>query len=246
MFAVESTWKHPMAKSYASAIAAAFFCVTLTQATIAAENEPGLLKFEVVRGDKVIGEHTLTFNQISEDTLEITIDIDLEVKVGPFTVFDYIHRNATVWRDGGLQRMRSTTDDNGEGHNVAIDLAIEHLQIEPTGGESFTAARNLLPTTYWMASTITQQRLINSQTGEILEVKVQEVGRETVPGPDGPISATRFRMDGDLEIELWYDDNGILASLAFSARGSDITYRLIERRGLLSMAAAMPKLTARN
>ena len=235
-----------MGQFYTSAIAAAFFCVTLTKATIAAESMPGLLKFEIVRGDKVIGEHTLTFNRTPDETLEITIDINLEVKIGPFTVYDYIHRNATVWRDGVLQRMRSTTDDNGEGYNVAIDLTTEHLQIVPGGGESYTAARNLLPTTYWMFSTVTQQRLINSQTGEILEVEVQEIGRETVPGPDGPIAATRFRMDGDLEIELWYGDNGILASLAFSARGSDITYRLIERRGLLPMAAAMPKLTARN
>lgn len=230
----------------AGAIAAAFFCMTFTQGAIASGNTPGLLKFEVALDDKPIGEHTLTFNRTPDAALEIGIAIDLAVKFGPFTVFDYTHRNASIWRDGVLQRMRSTTDDNGERHDVAIDLTIEQLQVVTDSVESYTAARNLMPTTYWMVSTVTQNRLINSQTGEMLEVSVQEVGRETVPGPDGPIAATRYRMDGDLEIELWYDDAGILVSLAFDARGSDVTYRLIERNGLLPVAAVMPNLTARN
>lgn len=227
------------------AIATTLVCLAFTPAA-AAENTAGLLKFEVALDDKPIGEHLLTFNRTPQQALEIGIAIDLEVKFGPFTVFDYTHRNASVWQDGVLQRMRSETDDNGERHDVAIEFTADQLQVVTDSVASYTAARSMLPTTYWMVSTVAQDRLINSQTGEILEVEVREIGREDVPGPDGPIAATRYRMIGDLEIELWYDDSGILVGLAFDARGSEVTYRLIERNGLRPVAAAMPNLTARN
>lgn len=212
----------------------------------ASENTSGLLKFEVALDDKPIGQHTLTFNRTTDQALEIGIAVDLKVKFGPFTVFDYTHRNASLWQDGVLQRMRSETDDNGERHDVAIELTAGQLQVVNDSIERYTAARSLLPTTYWMVSTVAQDRLINSQTGKILDVEVLEVGRENVPGPDGPIAATRYRMTGDLKIELWYDDAGILVGLAFQAKGSAVTYRLIERNGLLPVAATMPNLTARN
>ena len=66
---------------------------------------------------------------------------------------------------------------------------------------------------------------------------MREVGRETVPGPNGPIAATRYRVDGGLEIGLWYDDAGGLVRIAFEARGSTIAYRLVERAGASSLAA---------
>jgi len=223
-----------------------FLVFALTSASLSADTGPGLLKFEVALDDKPIGEHSLTFNRAPEGALEIGIAIDLAVKFGPFTVFDYTHRNASLWQDGVLQRMRSQTDDNGDRHDMTIDLALDQLQITNNGVAAPNAPRTMLPTTYWMASTVAQDRLINSQTGEILEVAIEDLGRETVPGPEGPIEATRYRMTGDLEIELWYDDAGILVGLAFKARGSDVTYRLIERNGLLPVAAAMPNLTARN
>jgi len=226
--------------------AAGFLVFALASVTAAADTGPGLLKFEVALDDKPIGEHSLTFSRGADGSLETRIAIDLAVKFGPFTVFDYTHRNASLWQDGVLQRMRSQTDDNGDRHDVAIDLVGDQLQIVNDSAPNFNAPRNMLPTTYWMVSTVAQDRLLNSQTGEMLEVDIQEVGRETVPGPDGPIEATRYRMVGDLEIDLWYDDAGILVGLAFEARGSDVTYRLIARDGLLPVAAAMPNLMARN
>jgi hypothetical protein len=223
-----------------------FSISVLVSGQAVADTGPGLLKFEVALDNKPIGEHSLTFNRADDGALEIGIAIDLAVKFGPFTVFDYTHRNASLWQDGVLQRMRSQTDDNGDQHDVAIDLTTDRLEITNNGTPVSGAPRAMLPTTYWMASTVAQDRLINSQTGEILEVDIEEAGRETVPGPTGLIEATRYRMTGDLEIELWYDDAGILVGMAFEARGSDVTYRLIERNGLLPVAAAMPNPTARN
>lgn len=211
-----------------------------------ANTTTGTLKFEVALDDKPIGEHVLTFSRNSDRDLEIDIAIDLAVKFGPFTVFDYTHRNESQWRDGLLQSMQSETNDNGDIHTVVVESLVDQLRVVTDDINEYATPTSTLPTTYWMASTISQNRLINSQTGELLDIEITEVGREDVSGPDGPISATRYKMEGDLKIELWYDDTGILVGLAFQARGSEVTYRLIERQGLLPVAAAMPNLTARN
>ncbi len=212
----------------------------------AASPKEGLLRFEVALDGSPIGEHSLNFAQTDAKDLEIGIAIDLAVKLGPFTVFDYTHRNASLWRDGLLYRMQSETDDNGDLHKVLVEAGDGTLRVTAGGVNVYEIPDRMLPTTYWMASTVAQSQLINSQTGELLEVEILERGREDVPGPNGPIPATHYELTGDLEIDLWYDDAGILVGLAFVARGSDVTYRLIERVGLLPVAAAMPNLTARN
>lgn len=228
---------------YAGALA--FLALGTLPAAAVTPVDPANLKFEVSLNDKPIGHHALAFSRRDNGKLDVTIDIDLEVKFGPFKVFDYEHRNESVWRDGLLHSMRSVTDDNGEHHEVMADGDTNRLQVLTDSVDSYYTDIRTLPTTYWMVSTVAQDRLINSQTGELLEVEVTEVGREDVPGPNGPISATHYRMTGDLEIDLWYDDAGILVGLAFEAGGRDITYRLIARDGLLPVAAAMPRLTAR-
>ncbi len=206
----------------------------------------GVLAFDVALDGRPIGQHSLTFERRADNALAVDIAIDLEVKFGPFTVYDYSHRNATLWRDGVLAEMRSETVDDGERHTVEANGGETDLRVVTDGEREYTTARTTLPTTYWMASTVAQDRLVNSQTGELLEVRVIEVGPEEIPGPDGPLTATHYRMEGDLEIDLWYDAAGILVGLAFEARGSDVTYRLVERVNPLPVAEAMPNLTARH
>ncbi len=205
----------------------------------------GTLQFAVELDGRSIGAHTFAFHQLADDSIEVDIRIDLEVKFGPFTVFEHRHRNETAWRAGRLVRMRSETDDDGDLVNLAARALPAGLEIQSNAASTYTAPPDSLPTTYWMTSTITQSRLINSQTGELLNIEVTELGRESVPGPEGPISATRYRIDGDLEIDLWYDDTDTLVGIAFVARGSQVTYRLVERSGVNSLATALADAAAR-
>ena len=227
-------------------VAACLASAASASATAPESPNHGRLAFDVALDGKPIGQHRLEFESRSDGELAVRIAIDLEVKFGPFTVFDYVHRNETLWRDGLLKQMQSETIDDGDRHTVKASGDGEKIQVTVDSGVPYQAGRGTLPTTYWMASTVAQNQLINSQTGELLEVTVTEVGEEEVPSPDGPIMATRYHMEGDLEIDLWYDTAGILVGLAFEARGSDVTYRLVERINPLPIAQAMPHLTARN
>ncbi len=212
----------------------------------AAVQERARLSFDVFRDGSRSGSHSISFLRESPESMAVEIDINLEVKFGPFTVFNYSHCNTTEWKNGRLWRMQSVTDDNGDYHEVNAKNMGELLQVSASGIETYSIGPNILPTTYWMASTVMQSELINSQTGERIDIKVREVGREDISAPGGLVPAKRYKMTGDLEIDLWYDDNGILAGLAFRARGSDVTYRLTERTDELLVAASMSNLIARH
>lgn len=217
----------------------AWFTALLIAVPPAAANPAnGTLRFDVEIDGRNIGAHALTYETHPDGTLDVAIEIDLKITFGPFTVFTYTHRNRTTWQGGRLVAMNSGTDDNGEQHWVKARAGNDGLTVSSDQDPGTKLSAAMLPTTYWMASTVRQTRMINSQTGELLEVRTRNVGRETVLGPGGAIPATHYRLEGDLEIDLWYDDAGVLVGLAFVARGAQVTYRLRERTGEIPVSMA--------
>ncbi len=231
---------------YISAGAVLAGLIILPAAQLSADaSRDSVLRFEVDLDGRPIGEHALTFERRPDDRLNVAIDIDLNIKFGPFTVFTYSHTNRTEWRGGQLVALQSVTDDNGTRHRVQAVSDGGGLRVIADDTAAITVTPSMLPSTYWMAATVRQNQLINSQTGELLEVAVRRVGREPVSGPAGMIPATQYRMEGDLEIDLWYDDGGVLVGLAFVARGAQVTYRLVERLGDVPISMAGTIMNAR-
>lgn len=230
--------RNPIRHALAALIAIATIILPAMHAAADLAPQDNTLRFDVALDGRPIGKHALMFDPQPDGSLKVTIDIDLDIKLGPFTVFAYSHRNRTLWRAGQLVSLQSETNDNGTEHRVRATADSDGLQIQADDEMPFNISASILPSTYWMATTIQQNQLLNSQTGEMLEISVRKVGREAVMGPDGPVEATHFRMEGDLEIDLWYDDSGVLVGLAFEARGSPVTYRLVERLGNVPVSSA--------
>ena len=51
-------------------------------------------------------------------------------------------------------------------------------------------------------------------------------GQETIVAAGKEVEATRFLLDSDIDVTLWYDEAGRWLKLAFEARGQDIEYVL--------------------
>jgi hypothetical protein len=230
----------------AGVVWAGLILLPATQTSADTTSREGSLRFAVDLDGRPIGEHTLTFEPQPDDNMNVAIDIDLNIKFGPFTVFTYSHKNRTQWRAGRLVSLQSETNDNGTPHQVRVISDSGGLRVIADDETAFSVTPSILPSTYWMASTVRQNQLINSQTGELLEVMVRRVGRELVNGPVGTIPATHYRMEGDLEIDLWYDDGGVLVGLAFVARGAQVAYRLVERSGHVPVRMAGTIMNTRN
>lgn len=208
-----------------------------------ANDASGDLRFEVRRNSSEIGYHVLTFRQDGE-RLTVDIDIELRVRLAFVTLYRYEHRNREEWEAGSLLGFRSRTNDNGTRHSVETRRDGEELVIAGSSGR-LTAPAELLPTSYWHRNFMRRDSWIDTQNGRIVSGSVTAEGSEAIESAGQEIEARRFKIRGDLDVDLWYHDDRWVG-LAFDASdGSRIDYRLTDARAyeFLSFRPGEPSST---
>lgn len=80
---------------------------------------------------------------------------------------------------------------------------------------------------YWNPQVLQARRLLDAQTGELVQVTVSEHGKETVAVGGQSFSAQRHRITGPrLQIDLWYVGGRWVALEALAANGRRLRYEL--------------------
>lgn len=219
-----------------SALAAALFATSLLalpakhaaavdSAQLNAVHKQSDFGFSVLREGDVIGHHSIDFSRRGDD-LVVDVNIDLEVKFAFITVYRYTHRNQEIWRDGRLHAIDTQTDDDGTEHWVKGRASVAGFAIESDGGDALLPS-NVIPSSYWHPDTPKAETLLNTQTGELAQIKVAAgADKSSIPMPWGPQVARSFEISGDVDLKLWYDDKGCLLKMNFAAPGdgSQIDY----------------------
>jgi hypothetical protein len=193
-------------------------------ATQAADDQ---LRFRVYLDDKPIGQHSFRIDAIG-DTKLIASRASFDVDFLFINAYRYRHESRETWRDGCLDEIRATTDDNGEKLRVEGEASGERFRIE--GPEGRTQAGGCLMTfAYWNPDFLNQQRLLNPQTGELVDISVRRLGPDRVPVEGEKVAATRYELVAeDLSIELWYnDDLGWVGLESDTGKGARLIYRRI-------------------
>ena len=189
------------------------------QSGIPADN---VLAYEVFRNDKRIGFHHMQFTRDGGE-VRVDIHIELDVRLGFIPLFGYTHQNTEIWRDGVLQSLISKTDNNGK--PAFADLVVEDGRYLVRGSRyKGNLVLPIMSTSYFDPNFVRQQSLISSQDGRLLEVEVAYLGQEQVPDIVGQVEAHRFRLTGDLTIDIWYTEDGRWVRTEFS-RGGVLSYR---------------------
>ena len=94
-----------------------------------------------------------------------------------------------------------------------------------TGQRSYVTPGQVFPTSHWHGAVVSEQRVLNTLTGLVNEVRIEARGREPVETESGMVAAGRYAYSGDLNTDVWYDDCGRWVKLRFQARdGSTIDY----------------------
>ncbi len=205
-----------------------------TAPSVAGQPASGEIVFDVIREDSPMGTHSLRFTP-KDDRLTVEIAIDLKVDLGPFTLFRYTHRNREEWQNGRLIAMQSTTDDDGIAQQASVRLTGDRLKIDGTEGR-FDLPPDALATTYWHEEMVRRPVLIDSANGGLRKVQVRPLAETALPVGGVETRARGYRVTGDLDLEIFYLENGEWAGLKFRARGSDITYV----RRTSALASAVP------
>lgn len=168
----------------------------------------GALQFDVMRKGTDIGDHSYRFEG-SGGAVSVRVSTDIAVKVPVIrtTAYRFQHSSVEQWSGDSLRRVKSKTDDDGTPHSLD------------------TSGSGVLPASLWNADIVRQSRLLNTVNGRIMAIHVADLGTEAVATQKGKVAAHHYRLSGDLARDLWYDAEGNLAHVSFTADdGSTVTY----------------------
>jgi len=182
------------------------------------------IEFEIFRNDAPVGTHRVTFEDRG-GALKVVTDFELEVRALFITFFEMQYRSEALWRDGALVSLTARTNRNGD--VVTVEAAADGDTLLGQGPNGpFTADLGIYPTNHWNAGVIGSTQLLNTITGRVNAVRLVPLGLEQVDTAHGVIGATRYRYDGAIDNEVWYDANGRWVQMRFPGEdGSMIELR---------------------
>jgi hypothetical protein len=198
--------------------------VLLPLGASAAEKE---WRFRVYLDDKEIGYHSFA---LEEQGLEkrISIEADFEYKLLFLSLFEYSHRNTEVWSGNCLEAIEAETVANGEYYELRGIRSDGAFQLTaPQIGETLPPC--VMTFAYWNPSFLEQERLLDPQTGELLDVEVSEPRPEQLAVKGTELTARHYRLEADgLGISLWYSaDDEWLGLEADALGGRKLRYELM-------------------
>jgi hypothetical protein len=202
-----------------------FILLLLAFALPAHASVSGDWKFRVMLDGREIGSHRYSLEPAGEGAL-LRSEASFDVKFLFVTAYRYDHEAEERWQGGCLQSLASRTDSNGTRTAVTATAGDGGLAVaRPAGRELHPGC--VLSFAYWDPRILTADRLLNSQTGELVSVRVLPLGQESVPVRGIARTASRYRISGrDLQIDVWYADGRWIGLEALTDGGRRLRYEL--------------------
>ena len=206
--------------------AAVWIAVALVPATADAAFEKQW-NFKVYLDDREIGYHR--FNLSNEGrTHFVTSEARFKVRFLGIPLYSYRHDDREKWNDECLNGIAAVTDDNGKQYRVDGTANEDGFILETQKG------KQVLPScistfSYWDKSILDNTRLLNSQTGEYLEITSRFQGREIIDAGNKKVPALRYRLVNDeFNIDIWYSENDEWLALESTTEGGRVLRYIIE------------------
>lgn len=171
-----------------------------------------------------IGQHRVTFTQNGEQLI-VDVENKVEVKFLAITAFRYEAKRQEYWQGDQMVSYRSFTYDDGRDIAVTGETVGDRLVIEAPSGRIETEA-GVFPTHPWNKAIARESILMDTKTGELLNVNIANVGEEIIEAGGEKIEATKYEVTGDTEREVWFDSEDNWVRLRFVRDGSAITFTL--------------------
>lgn len=180
--------------------------------------------FDAVLNDKVIGQHTFIYEN---EKIISNANFKFEYL---FMDFIYQHKSTETWQEGCLKTISSKTDDDGDLYEVSGHIGTDRFLVT-TNNKTSELPSCVMTFAYGNPKILEQKKLMNSQSGEYLDVDIQFIREENhiVKGEDILTDLWRIEAnidDGDLLIHLWYDKNMNWVSLKSQTPIGDMLYKL--------------------
>jgi len=181
------------------------------------------LEFAVLRDGAVVGNHLVTFKKANAD-LEVTSKFNLKLSILGIPIYKYQYDSVEYWSDGMLMSLKVDVNDDGSKKQNIAARKNENFWVN---GVIIGRAKsnNLFPTNHWNADVLQQSKVLNTITGKVNLTNIQNEGQEVIAARGGDIKASKYSYSGDLNVTVWYDEDGRWVKLKFKGEdNSDIEY----------------------
>ncbi|QJR13736.1 DUF6134 family protein [Usitatibacter palustris] len=181
--------------------------------------------FRVRLDGRDIGRHQFTLHETGGER-ELRSAALFEVSFLFFTAWRYDHEATEGWRGDCLESLASRTETNAERESVRAARRDGRLVVE-RGGRQESHEGCVMSFAYWNPRILAARRLLNSQTGELLPVRVTSLGEETLQVRGLPRRTQRHRLDAPpLAIDIWFAGDEWVALESIVAGGRLLRYDL--------------------
>jgi hypothetical protein len=192
----------------------------MAEAPLGTTADRALWEFQVLLDGREIGYHRFDVTNRG-DIEQVEIEARFEVEFMFITAYRYEHDNLETWQGDCLQRIESSTDDNGEQYVIAGQAGDAGFTIDRNDAAEALDTTCLQTFAYWNPGILRAQRLLNAQTGEWKPVNVESLGTAPFEVAGTSVPAEEYRLlipDG--AIRLWYQQgNGQWLGLETETQG---------------------------
>lgn len=182
---------------------------------------PDSLTYTILMDGDPIGQEDYAFRQ-DAGRLDVSVQTKTDVKL-LFLTFHYRHQRQESWQDGKLVHMVADTDDDGTKHHVeeAVTQDGETVSLD---GKAAALPADSFPLSLWSQMVLSGSDLYGVTDAEPFHVSVKDLGAETLTLNGKALQSHHFRIDGDVQRDLWYGQDGLLLQTTFTRRGYPIKF----------------------
>ena len=177
--------------------------------------------FDVYLDDKKVGKHRFELLEYGA-AKQLQSTANFKYKFLFVTAYTYEHSAAERWSDNCLVEIDATTNANGKRSEVSGEMSGRSFVVDGEK-DDLELPECVMTFAYWNPDFLQQRRLLNPQTGEYLDVSVEELGGETLDVRGSQVAATRFKLTAaNIDVTLWYSTNNEWLALESVAKGGRI------------------------
>lgn len=185
-------------------------------------------EFRVLLDGKEIGSHHYNVRSSGGKQL-VDARARFDVKILFINAYRYRHSLSSRWEGDCLESLEADTNANGEKLSVRGKLRAEDFVVK-LGGDTKSLPSCVMNFAYWNPLILDQQKLLNPQTGEYLEVDVERTEERQVDIDGRTLTADSYRIRArNMRIDLWYSqESGQWVALeSLTKEGRTIRYELV-------------------
>jgi hypothetical protein len=172
-------------------------------------------RFRVYLDEREIGHHHISLIRDGAQS-RLLSRAEFDVTLLSIPLFSYRHEATELWDSDCLQRIVSTTDENGTEYHVQGAVQGAAFRLTTHAGDRVLPAC-ISSFAYWDRDFLNRDRLLDPQTGEYLDIEVRYLGEQTIPVRGRETRAHHYRLDTETSaIELWYSHQDHWLSLESS------------------------------